>query len=84
MKVIKNISEKIIGVPSSEGGNTALLPDKTVEVTDELAGNEALKIYENLGLITIRYSMTKPAEAASENHQEQAETVVETADDANE
>lgn len=82
MKVITNISEKLVGIPVEGGGNEPLLPDKTVVVQDDVAENDSIRIYEKAGYLTITDYVPEPAEAKSENLPADAEEKVAEAEPA--
>ncbi len=56
---IKNISKKIVAIPTKEGGHTALLPDCVAEVDDGFAS--AVQTIIDCGLLeTTREKVTPP------------------------
>lgn len=76
---VKNISNKVIGIPAEKGGNTVLLPDNVAEVST--TASVGLKHLLKSGLIELMEETGAEAETAemAEAAGETAETTEDTA-----
>lgn len=68
---VKNISSKVIGVPQEGGLRATLLPDSTMEVSDEFKAQ--MEDYAYIGLVEI----TTTEKSASKDDSDDIDDVVE-------